>query len=374
MSESGTNVSIRQFCEDDKAAVASLYTKVFGESATLAIMNRWDWQFHNNPACDSVEFLMWVAELEDEIVGFLASFPTRFKVFDKEVIIRLPCDLMVSSAARGRRVGEKLIRAYIETEELILNALAYSPAAGRLYYRLGYREVDAERLRMRPYDLRPTLRDVLSRRLSRRACRVLTRPIASVVGGILNLGFGVINRVMVPAHSDEFDVRPCAVADAGFDELWKRISPAFPITAVRDSRWVQWRFLDDPSFEHRLLCAFDQQRGLVGYVDVRISTKNGLRFGRILDLFCDPGAPDLAESLVAAGIRHLEAEGVDMITCLGHLSGLQRVIAKFCYLVPKRYQKPALIVWKGHEAMAGAVYDSDQWHLTHADGDDSFTP
>ncbi len=74
-------------------------------------------------------------------------------------------------------------------------------------------------------------------------------------------------------------------------------------------------------FEHSLLCAYDSRGDLAGYVDVRISSRRGLRFGRILDLFCDPGEVDLIETLVAAGIARLETDGVDLITCLGHLPG-----------------------------------------------------
>ncbi len=374
MADTCAEVLIRPFNRKDSAGVESLYKNVFGESALNEFLRRWEWQFFSNPACESVGSLMWVAEMGGDVVGFLASFPTRFKVFEEEAVIRLPCDLMVSTSARGQGVGEKLIRAYIDSEDLIVNALGYSPASGRMFQRLGYREVDAERLRMRPCDLRPIIRDVLSRRSRWRATKTFAPQIAGVVGGVLNPGLWVVNRVMMPACSTEYDIRECTEADAGFDDLWRRVSPAFPIAAVRDRRWIQWRFLDDPCFEHRLLCAFDKCGGLLGYVDVRVSKMRGLRVGRILDLYCDPSALHLAESLLSAGAGRLEAAGVDMITCLGHLPGLQQVIAKYCYFTPERLQTPALFIWKGENALASAVFDQEKWHLTHADGDDGFSP
>jgi hypothetical protein len=50
------------------------------------------------------------------------------------------------------------------------------------------------------------------------------------------------------------------------------------------------------------------------------------------------------------------------------------VIARFCYLTPRRLQKPALLLWKGDAALASDIYDPGNWHLTHADGDDGFSP
>lgn len=374
MPKTGIQVVIRNFREEDRSAVASLYEKVFGESALQAFMSRWSWQFDNNPACESLKSLMWVAELERDIVGFLASFPIRFKVFEKEAFIRFPCDLMVSTSARGRGVGEKLIRAYIDTEDLIINALGYSPASGRMFYRLGYREVDAERLGMRLCDLRPILRDSLTRHPIPRAVGALVPPLAGLLGGLLNVGLHAINSFRKPSHSDGVEIRRCTATDATFDGLWQRLSPAFPISAVRDRRWVQWRFLEDPLFEHDLFCASNPGGELLGYIDVRVSERRGLRFGRIIDLFCDPSSTDVAGSLLAAGAGHLEKKGVDVITSLGHLPGIQRTIAKYCYLTPGRLQTPALFIWKGDAELASAAYDAERWHLTHADGDDGFSP
>ena len=373
MKERVSDVFIRAFRDSDKQAVASLYADVFGESAMQAFMKRWDWQFNSNPCADRLESLMWVAELGGNAAGFLASFPCQLKVIERDALIRLPSDLMVSGDARGRGVGERLFGAYMASEHVILSALGYTEASGRMFRRLGFQPVDAERLRMRPLGLPALLRDALLRDPGSRLAAALA-PMITGVGGVLNLGLRLFNRAMMPARSADFEIRQCTVADERFDDLWHRASPAFPIAAVRDRRWVQWRFLDDPCFNHQLLCAYDHQGELAGYVDVRVSRRRGLRIGRILDLFCDPRTAGVAASLLVAGTRCLEGEGVDVITCLGHLPGLQRLIPRICYLTPKRLQKPALLLWKGDAALAGDVYDAHNWHLTHADGDDGFSP
>ena len=96
------DVVIRLYREDDQPEVSSLYEQIFGRASLAALMRRWEWQFRANPACELMESLMWVAELRGAVVGFLASFPARIKIFDTEEVVRFPCDLMVSADARGK--------------------------------------------------------------------------------------------------------------------------------------------------------------------------------------------------------------------------------------------------------------------------------
>lgn len=366
--------TIRTFQASDRKAVEYLYREVFGDGAMRLFAARWDWQFHDNPACVSLGPVMWVAEVNEKLVGFLASFTTRFKVFDDVAVLRLPCDLMVSSAVRGKGVGEQLIRAYIETEPRIANALGYSPPAGRMYHRLGYREVDAEPLMMRPYDLRPIFVDIAERRVRSGGLGTLASGVARGFGGLLNPGLRVLNRFRRAHPSARYRVRRCTVAGEDFDKLWRRLAPEFSIAAIRDRKWVQWRFLDDPLFDHALLTAYDDREELVGYVDVRTSDRRGIRFGRILDLFCDPRDSDLVRTLLAAGGTQLESEGVDVVTCLGHVTGIRGEIARYCYYRPSRLQRPAMFLIKGESSSDELAYEAAAWHLTHADGDDGFSP
>ncbi len=246
MQEPANDLTIRRFVEADWPSVASLYSHTFGEQALEALERRWDWQFFRNPTSDTAEPIMWVAKLGDRVVGFLASFCARFKLLDEEAIIRLPCDLMVSSEARGRGGGEKLIRTYIASEGLIANGLGYSPPAGRMYHRLGYQAVDAEPLMMRPRDMHRIVGDVLNRgRQPGETPRSVSRWTAGMLGGVLNAGLGVVNAVTWPKSAQRFATRPCVEPDTAFDALWQRLSPLFPIAAVRDRQFVQWRFLDD---------------------------------------------------------------------------------------------------------------------------------
>ncbi len=374
MKEEDSPLLIRRYRDEDKQAIGFLYSQVFRQTCPARVRAPMGLAVPEQPRVRS-RGAAHVGGRPGRSRGRLPRVVSSpIKVLEEETVLRLPCDLMVSAEVRGLGVGKRLILEYIANEDLIVNALGYTPAAAGLYRRLGYRAVDAEPLRLRPRNRDPYSVDLLERRLGEGGLSGLALRIAGLMGAILTPGLRLTNMLATPDRTGGFEVRRCTRAGDDFDELWRRVSPAFPIAAVRDRRWVQWRFLDDPCFDDRLFCAFDEHEVMCGYVAVRASTKRGVRIGRILDMFCDPASAPLVESLLAAGSRQLESAGVDLITCLGHLPGFHQAISKYCYLTPKRLQKPALLIWKGDEGLAEKIYDPRLWHLTHADGDDGFSP
>jgi hypothetical protein len=72
--------------------------------------------------------------------------------------------------------------------------------------------------------------------------------------------------------------------DGEFDELWHRTSREYGVMTVRDSRYLNWRFMDTPSGRFQVLGL--RSRGtLVGYVAYEVDAWGS---GWIADLFCRP--------------------------------------------------------------------------------------
>lgn len=63
-----------------------------------------------------------------------------------------------------------------------------------------------------------------------------------------------------------------------------------------------------------------------------------------------------------------------MITCLGLLPTIRNRVKRYLYLKPKKIGDPALLYWKGDNKLKKIVYNENNWHLSHADGDEGFAP
>jgi hypothetical protein len=99
-----------------------------------------------------------------------------------------------------------------------------------------------------------------------------------------------------------------------------------------------------------------------------------MRMGRILDVFCSPESEAVVEALMHAALAKFRREGADAVSCFGLHPAIRKTVRRYLYLAPASRQSPALAVWNGEPALRDAVYDANNWHMSHADGDDGFSP
>ena len=366
--------AVRPLRDEDFDDVHALYADVFGAESLELWQRRFSWQFDQNPAAIDRPSQFWVAEAEGAIVGFLASFPMRLSLGDRVVLTSCPCDLMVSGAARGLGLGRALIDAYLATSPPLANALAYSPSAARIYRKLGYREVFAEPVLVRPYAAQELMQFVLDQRGATGVAARLTRRFAvPTLGLFAGLSCKMMNSLLAPRRSSGVSINQITAAGDEFDTLWATLRQDFPAVPVRDRAFVQWRFLDDPLRQHTVLIARGSAGEPLGYLAFMTAARRGVSFGYLMDLFASPTTSRVIESLLGEALRLLEAKRVAAINSLGLHPGIRRTVQKSLYFRPRRMELPAWLRWHGDPSLANLVYDADNWHLAHADGDDAFS-
>lgn len=368
------DTTIRPVQKEDIPKVLELYAEVFGPDSADLWRRRYEWEFEQNPATRFRPSRLWVAERNGNVVGFLASFPMRVWLRNQEVVTLCPCDLMVSGAVRGAGLGKKLIDAYLAADIPLANALVYSPAAARIYRKLGYRLVAAEPVMLRPYSSRELVRFIRNRQESSDSSQGLVRRgVLAVVGFTSGPVFTLMNRVRRPKASSELSVRVDHVIGPDFDSLWRSLTSHFPAVPVRDRAFVEWRFCNDPIRRHILLTARDRAGNLRGYIAFMTAKRRGVLFGYLMDLFTNPDASDVIDALLAEALRMLEATGVAAVTSLGLHPRIRRRVRRYMYLRPRMMELPAWMRWHGDPTVADTVYDAESWHISYADGDDAFS-
>jgi GNAT superfamily N-acetyltransferase len=363
--------TVREMRDDDIPQVHAMYRSVFGDDALQRWTRRWRWQFVDLPWADQATGRCWVAELDREVLGFLASFPVRLKLREQETMLRYPCDLMVSDRARGKRLGERLMRAYIECgDHELANALDYTPNAQRIYERLGYRQVPIKPLRIRPYNL-PALAKAYLGDAGEGGWRpAAIRRLGLTALPALSLLTAFLRRLRRPARNASIRLEEVREPGEEFDHLWQRLKAEFTIATVRDRAFLQWRYAE-PAAAHRLFIASDRS-GPLGWVALNENVRRGLSVGRIMDLFVSPSRPDVATQLLAQALEVLEARGVDLISCLGLHPRIQQVVGRYLFVRPPMLQLPAQLLWRGDPMLEDTVYEAEAWHLSYSDGDEGF--
>ena len=72
------------------------------------------------------------------------------------------------------------------------------------------------------------------------------------------------------ARGSQIEFREVAQADGSFDALWERCRSDAMFSAVRDSAWVQWRFLSSPLRKYDVVLAYRHDVA-VGYRAIHVA-------------------------------------------------------------------------------------------------------
>jgi predicted N-acetyltransferase YhbS len=366
---------IRPIREGELEAVEEIYGRVFGGQSLDFWRRRYQWQFLSNPVTRVRPSPMWVGVKEGKIVGFIASFPARLKVLDKEIIVLCPCDFMVAPEVRREGLGERLLKTYLQETAGLCIAPAYSPSNARLLARLGYRPVYAQPAFVRPIRGSRMIRTRFrGKEAGSSPKKAMMRPLAAVVGGAGGGAFAVMNALRSPRPKGGLHIEIDPVFGDDFDRLWQDAAAEIPVLFVRDALTLQWRFREDPLTRHTVFAARDGAGGLAGYAVVCESKHHTLRAAKVMDLFCAPSrAGEVVGTLAAAVVDHCQGLGFDFITFKGLHPRIRAELRRSFYLKAPGRPFPAMCIVPD-EGLAESIFAADLWHLSHSDGDEGFVP
>lgn len=370
-------IVIREFEPGDLEGVYDLYASTFGEEAMDRLRRRWRWQFFDNPAAATLPSRLRVADQGGAVVGFVAAFPVRQKVFDREMVVRRSCDLMVAGDARRHdpTVALRLMSTMKSCPgDTLWVGMGYSPENRMIRRLLRHKPLEAIPFYVRPQDVRPITRFLARSNGDRPWWAPRAGWLVEGAGAIANTGLAALNLARRPRAQRDSVVEAVTEPGEEFDVLWRSVSAEIPIIAIRDRSFVQWRFVEDPVFENTVLLARSPEGVPTGYLAMRLAEKGPMRMGRILDVVARPDADSTVEALLHAALERFRSQGVAAVSCLGLHPVIRRTVKRYLYLAPSGRQHAASLHWKGEPELAGAVFDPANWHLSQADGDEGFSP
>jgi Acetyltransferase (GNAT) domain len=285
--------SIRAYRPGDERALVALFERVFGRAISEA---HWRWKLKQPPS--PVENV-WLAVDADVPIFQYAGIPTRYRLPNGEVMAMVSVDTMTAPEFQRRGLLGSVGRHVYETWRAAgvpfvigLPNERWGSRAGAL----GWQPLFMLQWLARP--LRPEA--ILARRLRWPGLARLT-----ALGALWNAVW------RIRAQGDpSVRVRPVERAGPEFDRLWQRCGAEAPVSVVRDSAWVNWRYLDAPAFAYRVLLA-ERAGQPIGYATYRVEGHPGGRAGFIAELFVSQGDPRGRGELIARTLAALHAEGAD---------------------------------------------------------------
>jgi GNAT acetyltransferase-like protein len=267
------------------------YSERFPDSTGAAFCQ---WKYFNNPAGEAA---VGIALSGDRVVSIAAAAPKLIQV-EAELFTTFELgDFITATDYRNRGLFSKLVEL-ISTEAVRRtaafayvrpNSLSFPILAKHLSF------VEVRRIDLRRYVVPSAL---------------FHRKIATPTGLLRALG---IDRAALRllAHSSSRSITVCRTTrfDTKMDEFWERIRLRYRFSLVRDSRYLNWRYVDCPT-PYLLWIAY---RGpeVAGYLVGFVGDCEGI--GNLVDLFTDPEDTEASVALVREGLEAMLGAGAESV-------------------------------------------------------------
>lgn len=287
----------RSYRPGDEKLLASLFEEVFHRPMSE---DHWRWKLKTLPS--PVENVAVAVDPDDRPVFQLAGIPCRYQLAGRDATVMVAVDAMTAPMYRRQGILKQLGRELFES----WRASGVSMAIGlpnEQYNKavLGWQPLFSLKWLIRP--LQPER--ILARRLKLRGLARL-----GVAGRWWNWLWD-----RRESRASRVRIRDVRAADAEIDLLWSSCRHSVTTSVVRDSSWVNWRYLAAPYRRYRVVLA-EQEGQPVGYAAYYLNRSTNATWGVVADLFTAPNNFVVMEALVAEIVRRMRVEGADAVATL----------------------------------------------------------
>ncbi len=341
---------IVRFRPGDRRGIEGLYRRVFGGDAGDANRLRWDWQYRRNPNNPDGSPLIWVAREGPSVIGQYAAMPVRLSLGDKEIQGAWGMDVMVAPERQRQGVGETLFRTWDRHVGASMG-LGLSESSYRLFQKLKWPDVGPV----------PCLVKPLTRRALRRP--QWPTPVNRLVSAV------TLPLVKVVARSGPLkaELEPIRRFPPGFTALWDRISPKFTLAVRRDTRYLNWKYIEPPHVRYSIV-ALQRNGELGGYAVYRHVREPRGRVTLLVDFLVDPDDEAGFKTLLRWVDREARAADSDKIRSYAMHANFRRIMRRSGYFQVKSTMEFTIKV-NALEVPPTFYDDTERWHVTLGDSD-----
>ena len=347
---------IRLAGSDDLASMVELLPELDGASYSQRFPGQTcsdfiRWKYLQNPAGDAA---VGIALDGERVVSIVAGTPKRVWLGTEVVLAFELGDFITAADHRKRGLFSALINLVCDEAQQRGAAFAYVRPNEVSFPILSSRLSFAEpgKIEMRRY---VELSGLVQRKLG-------------IPAGLLR-GAGadwITRRLSIPDASASIRVEAIPRFESDVDQLWECTQDQFGFSLVRDSRYLNWRYVECPT-PYRIWRARRQEK-MAGYLVAFISRLQPI--ATILDLYTHPADEEAAAALLNVAVNDLLRTGTQVVYAWalqrGAGSASSRLLKRTCKFVSKPLLHFAMRALNGR-----TVQDlpDARWQLTAGDFD-----
>jgi hypothetical protein len=310
-------------------------------------------------------YILLMKNARDEMVAMETALPQRFLVDSREQWVAVEGDWTVHPAYRGRKLAQTLVNRL--RNENTLGFAWQNPASRRATKR--WRKAIAGRAKtsvsvsgdlpivplVKPIDWNAFAKLLADNRLL---------GLAASVAGAAARGFEWA--LARPASIENVNLTQIESFDESADQLWQRVHRAQTMLAVRDQRYLNWRFRDRPGSPYIILAAV-RDSSLRGYLVFRISDHVGTSCGFLVDTLYDD--VEIFSLLIKEVEKILRPAGVKAIVCSVTPASHRSVLLRQGFFPLLHRRRNYLAAWgNSTDPQVQSFFDVSRWFISMGDG------
>jgi acyl carrier protein len=342
---------------------AALEQEVFGFQAQAwphrdrhMIPARWRWMFVESAHRLDRSPIVWLHRDNGAIVGHMGAIPVKLKIQGTEHDTAWCVDTMVLESHRSKAVGSRLMVDARETLPFALS-LGQTSEMRQICLRLGWKQVAP----------------LQSAQLIVRPENVLRGKLPAPAAWAAGLGLRAGTAVRELLHDRRGPPRPREVSrfDARHDQLWRESSRGLSCAVVRDSSYLNWKYVEQPGQHFVRVELLDDEKVCGIAVWMLREPDDTYRYSRgfLVELVAPLNdAAQLRRVIRAASSVPIEL-GAHALVCLHINASLTRALRDCGFILrqPERF----LLVDPGPltGAALACVLSGESWYVTQGDSD-----
>lgn len=340
-------------------AVFAFQRAAYPERNAALIPDRWRWMFVESARRLGVDPMVWLYLKDSAVVAHQGAIPVRLQIDGSQHTTGWFVETMALPEARGKAIGPMLVKKALDDLPINLS-LGQTEAMREIQFALGWRQVaplNSYLLMLRP-------KNVLAGKLRGRLLKSLA--------AFTIRAHGWFRRTRrAPRSESAWSIRTFDRFDRRHDELWESVAPHFSCAVVRDTSFLNWKFVDQPGQQFTRIETLRNDRVAGAAVVTLREPDDAYRYRRawLTDLLVAPTDREAIWQTLAAVHGWCYEAGVDAIVFDVTCPRIESVVR--CYGFWRREATRVLLLFTGemdhHERQT--ALNGDNWLLTKADSD-----
>lgn len=362
--------TIRRATLEDKPVIFAFLDQAYGVNAKDKYPERWEWQFEHNPYKPDNKIPVYIALNEEgKVVAQSAAVYEPLQIDGKRQDFAWAVDAFVLEDYRGKNLGFETLRMNRDHHPIWMG-MVMAPSSRHILTKLGCKEIESVSLfrKLIYVDKESIVRAAINDEGRLR----WMAPVVSVVKKLhlddfaskaINLVLNLRNPIRLAFYDKSIMINKIDHFGTKFDEFWQLVKSNYPVSIIRDSEFLRWKYELQPGLDYRVFTA-DYDGDMRGYMILRSATEQD-NTGIIADLLTFPNDTDVLNALVNFAIRYFRDEKMKYISAA---TSLACQMTAFESLGFKKYKEILPLLYLVEDKFE-QVFSSGMWYLGRSDHD-----